>query len=273
MTNCEGEKSTMYHLFESLKQSLFSKGQTSKQKEQPPEPTEQTSETTEQPSETSEQEHTLDELLDICEGAACEVQTKDNNLLFAGYVAHRNPDFKAVTIEPRKNCEAPMGIKHGTSVKLQVRVRAKWGNLVMLYGTVSACSEDQWNIFIENAVACTESRKAFRQRVDVDAKILSDSDFSFQGNCHLEDISLVGVGFFSDLELELEQPFILSIPCLLENSHSYQLSCTVASVRNVSQPDESPSWRYGCAFDTLNEEVENALYKDIMTLQQSSRSK
>lgn len=271
MTNCEGEKSTMYHLFESLKQSLFSKKQTSKQKEQSHEQIEQTSETTEQPSETSEQEHTLDELLDICEGAACEVQTKDNDLLFAGYVAHRNPDFKAITIEPRKNCEAPLGIKHGTAVKLQVRVRAKWGNLVMLYGIVSACSEEQWNVFVENAVACTESRKAFRQRVDVDAKILSDSDFELLGTCHLEDISLVGVAFSTPIELEMGEPFILSIPYLLENSHRYQLTCTVASIRNIAQLDDPPCWRYGCAFDTLNEEMENALYKDIMTLQQNGR--
>ncbi len=253
----------MYQLFESIKKTLFPVAKTEKKEE--------TLKTTEQETEPPVHEHTLDELLDTCEGAACEVLAKDNDLLFAGYVAHRNPDFKAIAIEPRKNCEAPLGIKHGTAVKLQVRVRAKWGNLVMLYGTVSSCSEDQWSIFVESAVACTESRKAFRQRVDVDAKILSDADFEFLGTCHLEDISLVGVAFSTPLALEMGEPFILSIPYLLKNSHSYQLTCTVASVRNIAQPDESPCWRYGCAFDTLNEEMENALYKDIMTLQQNGR--
>lgn len=268
----------MYQLFQSIKQSLLSMGQTSKNKEKGAELTEQVVESTEPVAESTAEntqaihEHTIDELLDVCEGATCEILSKDNRLLFAGRIAHRNPDFKAISVEPRQNCEAPLGIQYGTPVKLQVRVRAEFGNLIMLYGIVSACSEEQWSIFVENAVACTESRKAFRQRVNVDATILSDSDFEFQGNCHLEDISLVGVAFSTPLELEMGQPFILSIPCLLENGHSYQLACTVASFRNTAQPDEPPLWRYGCAFDTLNEEVENILYKDIMTLQQNSRN-
>ena len=119
-----------------------------------------------------------------------------------------------VTIEPRQNCEAPLGVGHGTPVKIQVRVREHWGNLVMLYGVVSVCEEDRWNIFIQNAVACTESRRAFRQRVEAEAEILWGPGFRFRGKCQLEDISLVGVAFYSPLKLDVGRQLILSIPCL-----------------------------------------------------------
>ena len=74
----------------------------------------------------------LKELLSECRGAACEVQSEDNYLFFAGHVAQQDPDFKVVAIEPRRGSEAPLGVEHGTPVKVQVRVRTEWGNLVML---------------------------------------------------------------------------------------------------------------------------------------------
>lgn len=225
-----------------------------------------------EPALESIDEHTMDELLAACEGAVCEVLTTDNYLFFAGHVTQRDPDFKMVTIEPRQNSEAPLGVEHGTPVKVQVRVREQWGNLVMLYGVLSVCEEDKWNIFVQNAVACTESRKAFRQRVQTEAQILWGPGFRFRGKCQLEDISLVGVAFYSPLKLDVGRKLILSIPFLTENGYSYQLACTVATYRNTAQPSHSPYWRYGCAFDPLDEEVESMLYKDIMTLQLKGRN-
>ena len=254
----------MHHFFAATKHSSVTTEQTQKNKEEVSSTEESTSDATE--------EHTLDELLDVCEGAVCEVLTMDNYLFFAGHVAQRDPDFKMVTIEPHQNCEAPLGAGHGTPVKVQVRVREHWGNLVMLYGVVSVCEEDRWNIFIQNAVACTESRRAFRQRVEAEAEILWGPGFRFRGKCQLEDISLVGVAFYSPLKLDIGRQLILSIPCLTENGSSYQLASTVASARNTAEHGQPPCWRYGCAFDPLDEEVEGLLYKDIMTLQLHGRN-
>lgn len=254
----------MDHLFAATKQSSATMQQVPENKERIPATIEQASEAID--------EHTLDELLAACEGAVCEVLTTDNYLFFAGHVAQRDPDFKMVTIEPRQNSEAPLGVGHGTPVKVQVRVREPWGNLVVLYGVVSVCEEDRWNIFVKNAVACTESRKAFRQRVQAEAQILWGPGFRFRGKCQLEDISLVGVAFYSPLKLDVGRQLILSIPFLTENGPSYQLACTVATYRNTAQPSQPPYWRYGCAFDPLEEEVESMLYKDIMTLQLKGRN-
>lgn len=251
----------MGHLFAAMKQSWAPM----------PENKEQITATAEQASEATD-EHTMDELLAACEGAVCEVLTMDNYLLFAGHVAQRDPDFKMVVIEPRQNSEAPLGVGHGTPVKVQVRVRAQWGNLVMLYGVVSVCEEDGWKIFVKNAVACTESRKAFRQRVQAEAELLWGPGFRFRGKCQLEDISLVGVAFYSPLKLDVGRQLILSIPHLTENGPSYRFACTVATFRNTAQPSQPPNWRYGCAFDPLEEEVEGLLYKDIMTLQLQGRN-
>lgn len=259
-----GEELAMEHLFAAKKQSSVPMGQI-------PETKEPISETTEQTSESVD-EHTMDELLAACEGAVCEVFSMDNYLFFAGHVAQRDPDFKMVTIEPRQNSEAPLGVGHGTPVKVQVRVRAQWGNLVMLYGVVSVCEEERWNIFVQNAMACTESRKAFRQRVQGEAQLLWGPGFRFRGKCQLEDISLVGVAFYSPLKLEVGRQLILSIPFLTENGPSYQLACTIATNRNTAQPNQPPNWRYGCAFDPLEEEVEGLLYKDIITLQLQGRN-
>ena len=255
----------MDHIFAALKHSLASKRQM-------PEENEDVVASTAEHTSGSTEEHTLDELLAACEGAVCEVLTADNYLFFAGHVAQRDPDFKMVTIEPHQNSEAPLGAGHGTPVKVQVRVHEHWGNLVMLYGVISVCEEDRWNIFIQNAVACTESRRAFRQRVEAEAEILWGPGFRFRGKCQLEDISLVGVAFYSPLKLDVGRQLILSIPCLTENGFGYQFASTVASSRNTAEPGQPPRWRYGCAFDPLEEEVESNLYKDIMTLQLKDRN-
>lgn len=254
----------MHLFFASTKQSSVTTEQVSQNKEE-------ISSTPEHDSDSTE-EHTLDELLTACEGAVCEVLTTDNYLFFAGHVAQRDPDFKMLTIEPRQNCEAPLGAGHGTPVKVQVRVREPWGNLVIVYGVVSVCEEDHWNIFVQDATACTECRRAFRQRVETEAEILWGPGFRFRGKCQLEDISLVGVAFYSPLKLDVGRQLILSIPCLTENGSSYQLASTVASSRNTAEHGQPPRWRYGCAFDPLDEEVEGLLYKDIMTLQLQGRN-
>ena len=117
-----------------------------------------------------------------------------------------------------------------------------------------------------------QSRRAFRQRVEAEAEILWGPGFRFRGKCQLEDISLVGVAFYSPLKLDIGRQLILSIPCLTENGSSYQLASTVASARNTAEHGQPPRWRYGCAFDPLDEEVEGLLYKDIMTLQLHGRN-
>lgn len=213
-------------------------------------------------------EHSLDELLVACAGAACEVLTEDNYLYFGGHIVEQDAEFKMVRVEPRRNSEAPMGVQHGALVKIQVRVREPWGNLVMLYGTVSVCEEDHWNVFVQRAMSCTESRRAFRQRVEVEATILWGPGFRFRGKCQLEDISLVGVALHSPLKLEVGYKFLLSIPYLTqEYRYPYELGCTVAACRNLAEPGEAPRWRYGCALDPLDEDLESILYKDIMMLQ------
>lgn len=220
-----------------------------------------------------EEEHSLTELLAACEGAMCEILTEDNYLFFGGHVTQQDPEFKMITVEPRRNSEAPLGVGHGTAVKIQVRVRESWGTLVMLYGTVSVCEEDYWKIFVNHAVACNECRRAFRQRVEVEATILWGPGFRFRGKCQLEDISLVGVALYSPLKLDVGRQMILSIPYLTEEyQYPYELPCTVAACRNVAEHGQPPRWRYGCAFDPLDEDLESILYKDIMMLQFKGRN-
>lgn len=218
--------------------------------------------------------HFLKDMLTACEGAVCEVMSMDNYFYFAGHIARRDPDFKVVTIEPRGYREAPLGVRHGTPVKVQTRVREQWGNLIMLYGTVSLCQEDQWDVFVQNAVTCKESRRAFRQRVSVRAQMFYGEDLSLCGKCKLEDISLVGVAFYSSVKLEEGQQLLLEIPFLTRNGPSYRFACTVKVVRNTSRSSSTtPSWRYGCSFDTLERRVESMLYKDIMALQIRDRNR
>ena len=237
-----------------------------------PENTEAVPESAETPPEGTETvpsaaDVALKELLSECQGSACEVQSEDNYLFFAGHVAQQDPDFKVVAIEPRRGSEAPLGVEHGTPVKVQVRVRTEWGNLVMIYGAVSSAGAESWNIFVKHAVACTECRRAFRQRVTVDAQLLWGPGFHFRGKCQLDDISLVGVAFYSPLKLDVGRQLILNVPALLPGGSSYKFSCTVAVCRNTAKPTQAPRWRYGCSFEPLDEEVESLLYKDIMTLQ------
>lgn len=235
------------------------------QKELPPESGAPPAEETE--TVPSAADVALKELISECKGAACEVQSEDNYLFFAGHVAQQDPDFKVVTIEPRRGSEAPLGVEHGTPVKVQIRARTEWGNLVMVYGTVSVCGGESWNIFVQNAVACNECRRAFRQRVTVDAQLLWGPGFHFRGKCRLDDISLVGAAFYSPLKLDVGRQLILNIPALLPGGPSYRFACTVAVCRNMAKPAQSPSWRYGCSFEPLDEDVETQLYKDIMALQ------
>lgn len=216
-------------------------------------------------------EKLVDELLTACEGAVCEVLTTDNYLFFAGRITQRDPDFRTITVEPRGNEEAPLGVGRDTAIKVQARVKTEWGNLVMIYGTVSLCEEDQWKIFVDHAVACKESRRAFRQRVEGEAQLFWVPGFRFRGKCQLEDISLVGIAFYSPLKLDVGRQLILEIPNLVEDGPSYRFSCTVAVGQNIAEITQSPRWRYGCSFESLDEEVESMLYRDIMALQVQGR--
>lgn len=209
-------------------------------------------------------------MISNCMDALSEVLTEDNRVLFVGRMEEYDPDTNEVLIDLHRGSETPRGIIHGMPVKVQIHARKQSGSLVMLYGNVSLCAATYWTITVRNVVVCSESRRAFRQKVRVDAQILWGPGLHFRAKCRLEDISLVGVAFHSPLKLEIGSRIVLSIPALLKDGPSYDLPCSVVVRRNTAETGLPPVWRYGCDFGGLEEQVEEVLCKDIFTLQAKS---
>ena len=110
----------------------------------------------------------------------------------------------------------------------------------MLYGNVSLCAATYWTIIVRNVVACAESRRAFRQKVGVEAQILWGPGLHFRAKCQVEDISLVGVAIHSPLKLEIGSRIVLSIPALIEDGPNYELPCSVVVRRNTAEAGLPP---------------------------------
>lgn len=219
----------------------------------------------EQPREISIKN--IEDMLAICADVLCEVLTEDNRVLFVGRLGTYDPKQNEVWIDLHRGNETPLGVIHNTPVKVQIHVKKQSGSLVMLYGNVSLCAATYWTIALRSVVACSESRRAFRQKVRAEAQLLWGPGLRFQGKCRLEDISLVGVAIRSPLKLETGSRVVLSIPALIEGGPSYELPCSVVVRRNTARSGLPPMWRYGCDFGGLEEPTEELLCKDIFALQ------
>ena len=209
----------------------------------------------------------IEDMLDTCVDGLCEVLTEDNRVLFVGRLEQYDPKQNEVWIDLRRGSEPPQGVIHNMPVKVQIHVKKQSGSLVMLYGNVSLCAATYWTIIVRNVVACAESRRAFRQKVGVEAQILWGPGLHFRAKCQVEDISLVGVAIHSPLKLEIGSRIVLSIPALIEDGPNYELPCSVVVRRNTAEAGLPPKWRYGCDFGGLEEQVEETLCKDLFTLQ------
>lgn len=212
----------------------------------------------------------IEKMLSNCMNALSEVLTEDNRVLFVGRLEDYDPEENEVWIDLHRGSETPRGVIHGMPVKVQIHVKKQSGALVMLYGNVSLCAATYWTITVRNVVACSESRRAFRQKVRVDAQIIWGPGLHFHAKCQLEDISLVGVAFHSPLKLEIGSRIQLSIPALVKDGPSYELPCSVVVRRNIAGEGLPPLWRYGCDFGGLEGPVESLLCKDIFSLQARS---
>lgn len=212
----------------------------------------------------------MEEMLSACVDAVCEVLTEDNRVLFVGRMEEYDPEENEVWIDLHRGSETPRGVIHGMPIKVQIHAKRQWGSLVMLYGNVSICAATYWRIAVRNAVACAESRRAFRQKIRVEGQIFWGPGCHFKAKCRLEDISLVGVAFHSPLKLEIGSRVILSIPELVKGGPSYELPCSVVVRRNTASEGAPPLWRYGCDFGGLEEHLETTLCKDIFSLQARS---
>lgn len=212
----------------------------------------------------------IEDMLDTCVDGLCEVLTEDNRVLFVGRLEEYDPEQNEVWIDLHRGSETPRGVIHKMPVKVQIHVKKQSGSLVMLYGNVSLCAATYWTIIVRNVVACSEARRAFRQKVRVEAQILWGPGLHFRAKCQLEDISLVGVAIYSPLKLEIGSRIVLSIPALIKGGPSYELPCSVVVRRNTAEEGLPPLWRYGCDFGGLKGQTESLLCKDIFALQAKS---
>ena len=171
-----------------------------------------------------------------------------------------------ILLVPHKGQDAPQGIVYNTPIKIQIRQRKNGSNqMIIIDGTVITSSKAAWRIRAERSVTYMDTRKAFRQRIQVAAEVICTVRGMEQHiGCELEDISSSGVGFQSTVKLKEGRVVRLEIPFLLEGGPSYSFSCRVMTCREYR---EGLIWRYGCMFEDMDEREEDQLCGDIFQLQ------
>ncbi len=213
---------------------------------------------------TKEEKGGTDNLLLRSLGTIVEVLQEDNRLFFVGRVASYDPMSQELRIDLHRGKETPQGVLYGAPVKVQLHVRGQWNKLLMIYGKVLISAVDHWRIQVEHTVVCEETRQAFRQKVKVEGCLIRDCDKEDGPHCILEDISVVGVGFHTKVELEEGDLVTLLLPPLTEYGSQYQLLCRVVVRETSVKPGY---WRYGCSFEKLDQQTEGRLLKEILQLQ------
>lgn len=212
-----------------------------------------------------------DELLLQSLGAIAEVMREDNQLFFVGRVSAYDPMNQELRVDLHRGRETPQGVLYGAPVKVHLHIKGQWSRLMMVYGKVLTNALDYWRIQVGHTVICEETRRAFRQKVKTSGKISRADDPFTNVPCVLEDISVMGVGFHAQAELEEGERIVLEIPSLTaDHGNGYQILCDVVVRRDSTKPGQ---WRYGCSFEKLDRQTEGRLLKEILQLQAKTMSR
>lgn len=212
----------------------------------------------------SVQEKYMRERIQACLGSVVEVFTVENHLLFIGKTENYDANNQELWVQLHKGGETPQGMLYKTPVKIQVHPGQGWGELVMIYGNLTGSAAAEWRVQVTNVVSCLEMRRAFRQKVREEGWLLWGKPEEQREKCRLEDISSVGVGFWSAAELEKGTEIRLVIPHLIEGGPQHTLKCRVVVCRTV---EGQQMRRYGCTFEEVSEREEDLLCGDLLKLQ------
>ncbi|HJA93398.1 MAG TPA: PilZ domain-containing protein [Candidatus Eisenbergiella merdipullorum] len=208
-------------------------------------------------------------------GAACEVMSSENELLYVGFVGIYERREGIVQIGLRRGKETPQGYEFDTPVKIKITPLREKGHS-LLFGSVFRCDRDFWFIKPEKLMRYEENREVFRQHVDLVGRI-STGKGEPEELCRLQDISQTGVCFVSSHHYEVGEKVKLSDIQIRENGQIYHFLCQIVRVQKMEGPEPSDKkrnpiveWKYGCRFVDMEKKEQNMLGRDILYLQAQS---
>lgn len=207
----------------------------------------------------------LDEVLGsgARQGAAVEVMTPDNRLLFVGKIEAIQEN--AVRIREANDDTLPMVV---VNTDLKLRFFTDTGNVV-LYGKVCGSTMRMWKVDQLRTAFAKENRAFFRQSVSVGISAQCGKRPAKGGRpnvlfpCQVLDISAGGI-LISCKEVFAEgERLLVTDASLLAGEPNFQFDCMVR---------RGGAWNkgvahYGCQFVTLSAREQDRLLRAIFTIQ------
>ncbi len=190
------------------------------------------------------------------ETSLTEVKSMENDLLATGYIYRINQDY----IELNNPGQQLMLVPYDTRVKLNI-FNSRLG-FQILAGKVYISNPDMLRIVEVSSLGGFEKRTFFRLNVNMNANLRLEGAAPEAPPLpiQVENISLGGIGFYSDLVLNRESKFTVEI--LLPNG-PLTFHCEVRRINLRSQPPH----QYGCRFYDYTDKELDALYKFIFQQQ------
>ena len=216
-------------------------------------------------------EQTFESVVESCTGKLCEVQTLENQTLFAGRIRKYDIGSDELIVDLYRGEETSAGVMYRMPVKLLLHLGE---GLITLFGLVVKAAAQFWCIELGRMVSHVERRESFRQRLSGEAKLNRILDENAEHSeedakpisCKLRDISLTGLSFTARAEFHIGEKLIISSLKLFKDGTTFNnIPCTVR--RLLPQEYKNARHGYGCSFDSLSSSEKDILFKDLFALQ------
>lgn len=200
---------------------------------------------------------------DIYTGMKVEVLTLENHLLFVGQVRVLSGDRLRIRTEDPTD-RLPR-ILYGTKVK--VRGFQRNFQTFALYGIVTQNTSEFWNIEQLEYLQNQESRNFFRQKIEMDGKILSGTGGKDSSGiaCKILDISAGGTCVLTKEVYEKGDRFVLESRFFPEEE-PFIFTCQIQRISEREHKD----MEYGCEFLNLSEKEQERLLRVIFKIQRET---
>lgn len=201
-------------------------------------------------------------------GAACEVKTLENDLLFLGKI--RNVvDGLTLSLDVVSSDKSPLlSSRYGVPVKLSLYKNAS--NMLIVGGKVYMANPDFWRISNISQYQNYERRDFFRVQANTDTEVFRESEEGEEPtekfSAHIINISLSGILFSAERKFVEGQVLLLSPVKLAEGLLPFELRC---QVRNSDE--ESPAgFLHRCKFLDMGQRESDRLCRAIFAMQREA---
>lgn len=212
-------------------------------------------------SEQTTEKNSAAPKIEMAVGTKVEVFAGGTEVLFVGMVESTGPNYIQVT--SAKGNEVPPVIFNST---VQLRASLPGGKKQLVTGVVAGSSKYFWRIEDLGGRVFKDNRRAYRQDVSVDAKVLSTRECLADAvPCHVMNISEGGARFSSKRAFLKGEEICLMDLRLTSTGISFSLIAQILRVEPREMPRQP--YTYGCQFIDMKRRDQERLVEEIFVVQ------